>query len=266
MKTISSNIINNIAFIIFQDDETNNSISTKKILSIIKLLDKFSKDKRVDIIVFKSSVKNYFLSGYNYNELNNLNESDSKIFASTGQRLIKKIKELKKIVVSCIDGYSLGAGFEITLASDIILATKDSKFGFPEVNQGIIPGFGGTQLFTRKIYETFVKYLVFTGDNVSALELENKGIITRTFESNKEMDFFIESFAEKISNKSTFAIGLAKETINAGLEVDLNTALLLEQNAFTVAFSSNDKKEGMTAFIEKRRPEFTDRWEDFEDL
>lgn len=266
MTNINKTIQNKIGFITLQNESNKNALGTKELLLLIDILNKYSKDKSVNMIVIQSSISGYFSSGSDCCELQHLSGAEAKIFASTGQRLIRTIKELKKLVIVAIDGKALGAGFEITLAADVIFATTKSDFGFPEINRGIIPGFGGTQLAARKTYETFVKYLVFTGDSVSADELYSKGIISKIFDNVDEMSEHVDIFAEKISSKSLFALGLAKETINAGIEVDLNKALLIEQNAFTVAFSSQDKIEGMTAFVEKRKPQFKDRWEDFEDL
>lgn len=263
---IKTSTYNNIGMISMENFDTNNAIGTEMLHQMIRALDKFSKNKNVDIILICSQIDNIFSSGSDCCELQHLNEAEAKIFAMTGQRLIRKIKDIKKIVVAAVDGKAFGAGFEIALAADVLFATERSLFAFPEVSHGIIPGFGGTQLAARKIYETFVKYLVFTGDTVSTEGLNQKGFIAQSFSKKDTMIDGIHEFADKLSSKSMFALGLAKETINAGIEADLDKALLIEQNAFTVAFSSNDKIEGMTAFIEKRKPVFTDRWENFEEL
>ncbi|WP_022851061.1 enoyl-CoA hydratase/isomerase family protein [Limisalsivibrio acetivorans] len=223
-------------------------------------------DRAVDVIVLKGR-EGRFCIGRPVEDLNDFGLKEARAYAVRGQRLIKGMRELKKPLISSIDGEAFGPGFEIALASDIILTTKGSSFAFPEVKLGIVPGFGGTQLFTRKIYETFVKYLVFTGDAVSAAEMRERGIVNRVFDTSEELRAYTDELAERMSKRSSFALGLAKETINAGIGMDLDKALLLEQNAFTFSFSSPDKKEGMGAFIEKRRPDFKVRWEDisFED-
>ena len=120
-----------------------------------------------------------------------------------------------------------------------------------------------TQLASKKLYETFAKYLVFTGEPVDAIELFNKGILARVFETHAELEKGAEDTALLMGKRSSFAVGLAKETINATADMDFNKGLLLEQNAFTFSFSSYDKTEGTSAFVEKRDPEFKDRWEDY---
>lgn len=266
MKSIKGKIYDKAGFITISNTENNNALCSEEFKKIKYFLLKFNADKNVDLIVIESGLDNCFSSGSNIEELKDCDEARAKVFAATGQDLIRTIRNIKKTVLCKINGICYGAGFEIALSSDIIFATENSLFGFPEVNQGIIPGLGGTILFTRKIYETFVKYLVFTGSSVSAKELFDKGIVNKVCKDVEELDDRVRDFSNLISKRSVFALGLAKETINAGLETDLDKALLIEQNAFTVAFSSNDKREGMTAFIEKRKPVFTDRWEDIEDL
>ncbi|MGA1845651.1 enoyl-CoA hydratase/isomerase family protein [Deferribacter abyssi] len=251
-----------IGKIIFKN---NPYLTTDNLKDLYQIISELEDDINIDVIAFSSDI-NSFCEGVSIEELINYNEAESKIFSFLGQRLIKRMRNLKKIIVSLIDGNVLGAGFELVLASDVIFATKRSLFGFPETNYGIIPGFGGTQLMSRKIYETFTKYLVFTGEKVTAKNLYEKGIITKLFDNKDEMIKSFDEFVEKLKERSVFAIGLAKEVINNGIEIDIDKALLLEQNAFTVAFASNDKKEGMSAFIEKRKPNFTDRWEEFKKL
>jgi enoyl-CoA hydratase len=265
MTDIIRKVSNRTGYIIL-NKENNNALNSNDLKEINSALNIFYYDKNVDLIVIESKIDNCFCSGTDIEEIKEFDEAKAKIFSSAGQSLVKKIRTIKKTVLCKIDGICYGAGFEIALNSDIIFATEDSKFGFSEVNLGIIPGFGGSILFTRKIYETFVKYLVFTGNDISAKELFEKGIINKVCKNREELNEITNKFATDLGEKSIFALGLAKETINSGMDTNLQNALLIEQNAFTVAFSSNDKKEGMTAFIEKRKPVFRDRWEDIEKI
>lgn len=203
-----------------------------------------------------------FAVGSAVSKLAEYDEKEARAYAEAGQKLIKTIRSLKKPVIAEVDGEAFGAGFEIVLACDFIFASQGSKFGFPEVNLGIVPAFGGSQLAARKVYETFAKYLLFTGEAVSAAELYNKGIANAVFTDSDAMDRHVDELCRRLSAKSVFIMGLAKETLNNGLEMDFDKALLLEQNAFAFSFSCEDKKEGMGAFIEKRKPEFKNRWED----
>ena len=265
-REISITIEKNMGIISLDNLQTKNSLTIEMLENIKTAINTLEKNKNTDIIWLKSTINGYFSSGYNLEYIGGLNEPEAKFYSHKGSDIIKTIKNCKKIVCCSINGKALGGGFEIALACDLIFATRDSEFGFPEVNYGIIPGFGGTQLLNRKLYETFSKYLIFTGNLVTAQELYEKGILNEIFEKDSESCSQISKLAELVKKRSKFAIGLAKETINNGLEMPLEQALKFEQNAFMASFASNDKKEGMTAFREKRTPVFKDRWEDFESL
>lgn len=236
-----------------------------KIKSIIESLKSNLFKKDVNLIVFDSDHDDFCL-GHDIVELSNMDVTESKMYAMLGQELIKIIKDSKKIFISKLSGKVFGPAFEIALATDIVLATEDTKFAFPETEFGFLPAFGGTALASRKVHENFVKFMTVTNEIVEVGELYCRGIVARIFKDKMELDEYAIKMMKNINEKSLFAIGLAKETINNGIEIDLDKALLLEQNAFAVAFSSYDKKEGMTAFVEKRKPLFKNRWEDFDEF
>jgi enoyl-CoA hydratase len=262
---IKSEISKRAFFISLNNKSGENRLNISTLNQIYSALEKGETDKNVDVIVIKSELE-YFSKGAPIDELVKFNEAESKIYAKLGQNIIKKIREIKKPVIACVSGDTLGGSFEIVLACDLILSTNDARFGFDEVNLGFIPGFGGSQIIAKKSHETLAKYLIFTGEKVDAEFLKRYGIFLSTYKDKNELELNLNLLLEKFESKSLFAIGLAKETINSGLEIDFNQALLIEQNAFTVAFASNDKVEGMSAFLEKRSPEFKDRWEDFEEI
>jgi len=219
--------------------------------------------KDTNLVIITSGHDGVFSGGHNIEKLDGLDHIEAKRYNLRGQRIIKLIRTMKKPVMMLVDGDCFGPGFELLLACDMVFATQRSRFAFPETEHGFMPGFGGTQLATKKIYETFVKYLVFTGDSVTPAELFEKGIISRVFDTSESMIESSIKFAELIAKRSSFAIGLAKETINNTCDMDFDKGLLLEQNAFTFSFSTHDKNEGTKAFIEKREADFKDRWEDY---
>jgi len=219
--------------------------------------------KDADIVVIASAQEGLFSRGHNIEKLDGLDHIEAKHYNLRGQRIIKLIRSMKKPVMMLVDGDCFGPAFELGLACDMLFATARSRFAFPETEHGFMPGFGGTQLANRKIFETFVKYLVFTGDSVTPEELFEKGIVTKIFADENDMKEKAYEFCELVSKRSSFAIGLAKETINNSVDMDFDKGLLLEQNAFTFSFSTFDKNEGTKAFIEKRDANFQDRWEDY---
>lgn len=220
-------------------------------------------EKCADIVIIKSGQEGLFSRGHNIEKLDGLDHVEAKHYNIRGQRIVSLIRSMKKPVMMLVDGDCFGPAFELALGCDLVFTTSRSRFAFPETEFGFMPGFGGTQLATRKIYETFVKYLVFTGDSVTPEELFEKGIVTKVFADNESMTERAKEFCGLIAKRSSFAIGLAKETINSSVDMDFDKALLLEQNAFTFSFSTHDKGEGTKAFIEKREADFKDRWEDY---
>ena len=168
---------------------------------------------------------------------------------------LNEIEALNKPVIAAVDGFALGGGCELAMACDIRVATTRSKFGQPEPNLGIIPGAGGTQRLQRLVGIGKAKELIFTGDILDAAEAAKIGLVNRVVEPEQLMAE-VEKMAEKIKGKGPVAISVAKMAINTGANTDLFSGLAVERLAQTVALATEDKVEGMTAFIEKRKPEF----------
>lgn len=242
---------------------TGNLMCIEMLHALTAALNGAEGDRNINLIIIKSGVEGVFSKGHNIEKLLASDTAEAKHYNMTGQRLVKYIRSMKKPVLAVVDGDCFGPAFELILACDMVFASAESRFGFNETAYGIIPGFGGTQLAHRKAYETFVKYLVFTGEPVSAAELFNKGIVSRVLDSKEGLAQASSELSQLMAKRSSFAVGLAKETINATIDMDFDKGLLLEQNAFTFSFSSYDKTEGTSAFVEKREPQFRDRWEDY---
>jgi len=262
-KTVATEIKNRAYYLILNCPVQGNLFCSEMMDGIFEALQEAEGLRDADIIIIKSGQEGVFSRGHNIEKLHDLDHVEAKHYNMRGQRIINLIRSMKKPVLAEIDGDCFGPAFEMVLACDLVFATKRSRFAFPETEFGFMPGFGGTQLASRKIYETFVKYLVFTGDAVTPAELYDKGIVSKVFEDNSVMGENVDEFAELIAKRSSFAIGLAKETINNSIDMDFDKGLLLEQNAFSFCFTTHDKSEGTKAFIEKRDADFKDRWEDY---
>jgi enoyl-CoA hydratase len=194
--------------------------------------------------------------------MSNLTEKDAKSYVSLGQEIFNVIYNAKKIVIGVADGFIFDGFFELLLVCDFFFSTKKSVFGFPCVNNGMLPAFGSIKLLCRGIFEQFVKYLLLTGTMIDIKSLYDKGIVNNVFENIKECQDYIETLSIALLNKSKFALGLAKETINHSLFASFEDAILIEQNAFCLSFCNNDRIEGIEAFKEKRQANFKSRWED----
>lgn len=168
---------------------------------------------------------------------------------------LNEIESLNKPVIAAVDGFALGGGCELAMACDIRIATTRSKFGQPEANLGIIPGAGGTQRLQRLVGIGKAKELIFTGDIIDANQAEKIGLVNMVVEPGQLMAA-VKTMTAKIMAKGPVAINVAKVSINVGSNVDLFSGLAVERFAQTVALGTEDRVEGMTAFVEKRKPNF----------
>jgi enoyl-CoA hydratase len=176
-------------------------------------------------------------------------------FTGLGQRVMSAIEGLEKPVIAAINGFALGGGLELALACDIRLASTEARMGFPEVGLGIFPGFGGTQRATRLIGKGRACELIFTGDQISAEVAASIGLVNRVVPP-QELMAEARRLAERIARQGPIAVARAKAAINQALETGLEAGLAFELEAVTLTFGTEDQVEGMTAFLERRRPEF----------
>src|SRR5690606_283538 len=165
---------------------------------------------------------------------------------------------LRKPVIAAVAGYALGGGCELAMACDFIICAENAKFGQPEVNLGIMAGIGGTQRLTRLVGKSKAMDMNLTGRFMDAAEAERAGLVSRVVPLARLLDE-ARAAAGKIASKSALSITLAKESVNRALEVPLAEGLLFERRLFHSLFATEDQKEGMAAFLEKREPQFRDR-------
>jgi enoyl-CoA hydratase len=209
----------------------------------------------ISVIVLTGGGEKAFVAGADIAQMSELNSIQGERFMRKGQETLSMIENLDKIVIAAINGYALGGGCEIAMACDIRLASKSAKLGQPEVGLGIIPGFGGTQRLSRLVGRGKAKQLIFTGDHINAEEAHRIGLVDEVYDTEELLDKAKE-MAGKIASNGPLAVRACKMLINKGLDCDLDTGLHLEREAIAVLFSTLDQKEGMKAFLEKRRPEF----------
>ena len=164
---------------------------------------------------------------------------------------------MPQVTIAAVNGYALGGGCEISMACDIRVAAENARFAQPETGLGILPGFGGTQRLSRLVGKGRAKELIFTCDQIDAEEAYRIGLANKVVPQAELIDY-CKKMAAKIMSKGSYAISLAKEAINTGMDTDLSSGLTLEADLFGLAFSTEDKKEGMTAFLEKRKADLKD--------
>lgn len=216
--------------------------------------DELENDKDVSVVVVTGEGK-AFVAGADISYMKDLSASEAKQFAEFGAKVFRKIEKLSKVVIAAVNGFALGGGCELSMACDIRIASSKAKFGQPEVGLGITPGFSGTQRLPRIVGLGKAKELIFTGNMIDANEAYRIGLVNKVCEPEALLEETYE-MARKIKSNSNIAVKYSKESINMGKEIDLETAITYEANLFGLCFSSEDQKEGMNAFLEKRQAKF----------
>jgi len=210
----------------------------------------------VGVVVLTGAGEKAFVAGADISEMRHFNAVQALEFALFGQGVLERIERLPQPVIGAINGFALGGGCELAMACDILIAADTARFGQPEVNLGIIPGYGGTQRLPRLVGRNIAKEIVLTGEMITAQRAYEIGLVNRVVPQAELMGAARET-AAKILSKGPVAVRTAKMAMNRGLDLDLSNACALEANAFAVGFSTADRAEGMAAFLEKRKPTFT---------
>ncbi len=196
-----------------------------------------------------------FVAGADIAAMKDMSEAEGREFAALGHGVFDAIEQLRIPVIAAVNGFALGGGCELALACDFIYASAKAKFGQPEVNLGIIPGFGGTQRLPRRVGSALARELIYTGAMIGADEALRIGLANAVFEPEALLPKALET-ARTIATKGPLAIAAAKRLIRDGVDVPLPEANRLEQAAFSESFGTEDQREGMAAFLEKRAATF----------
>jgi len=245
---------NYVATLTINRPEVRNALDPQTWAEIRSAIRECRFDRDVRVIIITGAGGKAFASGA---DIRSLQERETlEVLKSEAQESLNDIENLEKPVIAAIDGFALGGGCELALSCDIRVATSRSKLGQPEVNLGIIPGAGGTQRLQRIVGIGKAKELIFTGDIINAQEAKEIGLVNKVVEQPEELLAAAQEIAKKIIAKGPVAISLAKMSINVGANTDINSGLLFEKFAQTIAFGTDDRIEGTTAFLEKRKADF----------
>ncbi|NLJ57839.1 MAG: enoyl-CoA hydratase/isomerase family protein [Tissierellia bacterium] len=231
-----------------------NALNEEVLKDLDAAFDQVAADDDASIIVLTGEGK-AFVAGADIAFMKELSVEDAKKFSAMGAKIFRKIETLDKIVIAAVNGFALGGGCELAMACDIRIASEKAKFGQPEVGLGITPGFSGTQRLPRLIGLGRAKELILTGSHIDAQEAYRIGLVNKVTDKESLMEETY-AMAKKIISNSKSATRYAKEAMNVGIETDIETGIGVEVNLFGLCFAHQDQKEGMGAFIEKRRPNF----------
>lgn len=255
-ETILLQLENNIATITFNRPKALNALSSQLLTEFSQALDEVEADENIRVLVLTGAGDKAFVAGADISELATFNALQAKKFSLAGHQTVDKLQSLSIPVIAAVNGFALGGGSEIALACDFIYASENAKFGLPEINLGIIPGFGGTQRLPRLVGTNRAKELIFTGNIVSAREADAMGLVNRVVPAESLLEEVLKT-AKLIASKGKVSLRAAKQSINNGMNMDLASGCRFEMDAFALCMASDDAKEGTTAFLEKRKAVFT---------
>ncbi|MDH4007355.1 MAG: short-chain-enoyl-CoA hydratase [Desulfuromonadales bacterium] len=248
-------VADGIAQVTINRPKALNALNSQTITELQQVFNALEQDSSVEVIILTGSGEKSFVAGADISQMQEMNALEARDFARMGQGMLKVIENHSKPVIAAVNGFALGGGCELAMACDIRLASDNAKFGQPEVNLGVIPGFAGTQRLSRLIGKGRAKELVFTGDTIDASEAYRLGLVNKVV-SQEQLLEAARKMAAKIAGKGPVAIRLSKEAIDKGLDMDLDRASAYEAELFALCFASADQKEGMLAFLEKRPADF----------
>lgn len=232
-----------------------NALNKATLKELLSLFDSIKDDPRVKVVILTGAGEKAFVAGADIAEMQPIDAVTGRQFALLGHQLAAAIEDLSKPVIAAVNGFALGGGCELALCCDIRLASENARFGQPEVNLGVIPGFGGTQRLARLVGKGRASELIMTGDMIDAAEALRIGLVNKVYPL-EELLAEAHKIAAKIAAKGQIAIGFAKSALRNGLESDLTRACAQEADLFGLCFATADQKEGMQAFLEKRPAQF----------
>ena len=245
-----------IALITFNRPKVLNALNGDTLSELYEGVTTLNDDKGVRGIIVTGNGK-AFVAGADIAEMQRYTPDEARRFSQLGHKTMDAIQNAGKPVIAAVNGFALGGGLELALACDIIIASDKAMLGLPEVNLGLIPGFGGTQRLPRLIGKSRAKELIFTGDAVTAARAYEIGLVNRVVPP-EQLLMEAEAMAQKIGKKGPGAIRLAKRVIDRGYNENLPEGCAMELDAFVESFTTEEHEEGIKAFLEKRKPLFSD--------
>lgn len=232
-----------------------NALNSEVVESLESTLRDLEQDAAVKVVVITGAGEKAFVAGGDIKQMADMGPLEARAYARKGQQMIAFIEKMDKPVIAAVNGYTLGGGLELALACDFIYASEKAKLGLPEVTLGVIPGFGGTQNLPRLIGPNKAKELIFSGKALSAQQAKEWGIVNEIFPA-EELRAKVMEIAQAIARNGMLAVASAKESIVNGLNMTKDNGLRYESSLFATLFTTEDQREGMQAFVAKRKAEF----------
>lgn len=243
-----------IAYIIINREKALNALNIAVMKRLTQIFSALDDDEEVMVVVITGAGAKAFVAGADVNEIKEAGDKRTKLI-ERGQEIFSQIRNSSKVVIAAVNGYALGGGCELAMACDMRIASENAKFGLPEAKLGLMPGYGGTQLLPRLVGTGRSKYMIFSGEMITANEAYQFGLVDKICSSKTLMEE-VNDLAQKISSNGPLAVKTCKTAINKGTELSLNDALKLELEEYDKVARSNDAEEGMVSFLDKKSPQF----------
>lgn len=254
-KNLLFETINGIATITINRPDKLNALNIDTIADIKAAFDEVYDNNEIKAVLLTGAGEKAFVAGADISEISELNEMNARRFAENGQEVFASIENCHKPVIALVNGFALGGGCELAMACHMRVATANARFGQPEVNLGVIPGYGGTQRLTQLVGKGKSFELCMTGDMVKAGEAKSLGLVNHVCENAEEARSLCEELLGKVMKKAPVAVGLVIDCVNAAIS-ETENGYQTEANGFAACAKTEDFKEGTAAFLEKRKPEF----------
>lgn len=255
MDTLKIERQEDICVVKINKPDTLNALNTQVLKDLGQAFDEIAEDETIAVVILTGEGR-AFVAGADISEMSVFTAAEGKKFGELGAAVFRKIELLKQPVIAAINGFALGGGCELAMACDIRIASAKAKFGQPEVGLGITPGFSGTQRLPRIVGLGKAKELIYTASVIDSVEAYRIGLVNKLTEPDQLMDEAM-AMARQIASRAQLAVRYSKEAINRGIETDIDIGISLETDLFGLCFATADQKEGMEAFLWKRKPGFS---------
>lgn len=252
MNNLLLEVENGIALLTINRPKALNALNSETLAELNACLAELENNDDVKVVILTGSGEKSFVAGADISEMVNATPAEGRKMGLLAREAFGRLENMPQVTIAAVNGFALGGGCEISMSCDIRVASENAKFAQPECGLGILPGFGGTQRLPRLVGKGRAKELIFTCDMISADEAFRMGLANHVVPQAELIDY-CKAMAGRIMKNGPYAVALAKQAINTGSDTDLDSGLKLEANLFGLSFSTADKMEGMTAFLEKRK-------------
>ena len=257
-KNILFTVEEGIATITFNRPKAMNAMNSETMSELFDVAGVCKNDEKVKVLILTGAGEKAFVAGADISQMQDMRPAAALSFMEMGNETLRLLETMSKPSIAAVNGYALGGGAEISMACDVRFASENAVFGQPEISLGMMPGWGGTQRLPRLIGMGRAKELIMGGAHIDAKRAFEVGLVNRVLPADQLMAE-AKKFAAKLAGLGGFALKMIKQSINFGYDLSLDNAVRLEVECCAQCFSTDDQKEGMKAFLEKRKPSFTGR-------